>query len=249
MPDTTTAAIDPVRRRLAGGSALALLTLATGCGGGNTERSSDAVLPTLRISSDAPVSASGPFTVRFTFSAAVSGFSTSGITVSNGFTSSSVSKLSDTVYTVQVTPNNGIDGVVGLQVLAGAFKDASGTLSNTTVQSFPQTVNTIVTADEPTLTISHDVSGTSATGPVTFTFAFSADVSGSFAVTDIQLSAGAVASLVSTSSGMQYTAVVNLPAGTTGDLVLVVPAGSFQTTTGVANQKAYGKLLPFVIAA
>ena len=66
---------------------------------------------------------------RFTFSAAVSGFSTSGITVSNGFTSSSVSKLSDTVYTVQVTPNNGIDGVVGLQVLAGAFKDASGTIN------------------------------------------------------------------------------------------------------------------------
>ena len=64
MPDTTTAEIDPVRRRLAGGSALALLALATGCGGGNTKRSSDAVLQNGRWSVDVglPVDISGKVT-------------------------------------------------------------------------------------------------------------------------------------------------------------------------------------------
>lgn len=235
-----------LRRQLAGAS----LLLLAGCGGGNTEKEDDdVVLPTLVISSDTPGAASAGFTVRFTFSAAVSNFSTAGIVVSNGFTSTSVSKLTDTVYTVQVTPASNFQGTAELRVQAGAFKDASAALSNTVAYSFGQEINTVVATGEPTLTISHGVTGATATAPVSFTLQFSADVSGSFVATDIQLSAGAVSSFTASTNGMVYTVVVNLPTGTSGDLVLRVPAGSFQTAAGVASQKAYSKLLPFAIPA
>jgi len=243
------AGMDATRRRIAGGGALGLLALVAGCGGGNTEKESDAVIPTLVISSDTPDAATGSFTVRFTFSAAISGFTTAGITVSNGFTSASVVKLSDTVYTVQVTPTTSFQGVAELRVLVGAFKDATGTVANTVAYAFGQQINTVVATGEPTLTITHNVSTATATGPVTFTLQFSEDVSGSFSVSDIQLSAGAVSSFTTNTGGALYSAVVTLPTGTTGDLVLRVPAGSFQTAAGVANQKAYSRLLPFVVAA
>lgn len=243
------AAMDPARRRVAGAGALGLLALVAGCGGGNTEKDSDAVIPTLAISSDTPDAATGSFTVRFTFSAAVSSFTTAGITVSNGFTSASVVPLSDTVYTVQVTPTTSFQGVAELRVLVGAFKDATGAVANTVAYAFGQQVNTVVATGEPTLAITHNVGTANATGPVTFTLQFSADVSGSFSVTDIQLSAGAVSSFTTNTGGALYNAVVTLPTGTTGDLVLRVPAGSFQSAAGVANQKAYSRLLPFVIPA
>ena len=70
-----------LRRRTLAGASLLLLA---GCGGGNTEKDEPAVAPTLTISSDTPGDATGPFTVRFTFSAAVSDFATNRILITNG---------------------------------------------------------------------------------------------------------------------------------------------------------------------
>lgn len=239
-------AIDPTRRRLVGGGALALLA---GCGGGNTEKEVDAVEPTLVISSDTPGAATGPYTLRFTFSAAVSNFSTSRIAVGSGLViGAALTKLSDTVYTLLVTPSANTKGFGTVQVLTGAFEDSTGTLGNTQVYSFGQELDTVVIGTEPTLVISHNVTGVTATGPVTFTFTFSADVGESFAIGDILVSAGTVSSLTR-STGTLWTALVTLPVGTSGQLVLRVGADGFQNTAGVGNQRAYGKQLPFAIPA
>lgn len=243
------AGMDAARRRIAGGGALGLLALVAGCGGGNTEKESDAVLPTLQISSDTPGAATGPFTVRFTFSAAVSNFSTSRIAVGSGLLiGASLTKLSDTVYTLVVTPSTNLKTIGTLQVLSDAFKDSTGTLSNTQAYSFGQELDTVVIGTEPTLTISHNVTTVNATAPVTFTFTFSADVGDSFTAADIQVTAGTVSSLTR-STGALWTALVTLPAGTSGQLVLLVAADSFQNTAGVSNQRAYGKQLSFAIPA
>lgn len=243
------AATDLTRRRMAGAGALGLLALAAGCGGGNTEREVDAVLPTLVISSDTPGAATGPFTVRFTFSAAVSNFGTSRIAVGTGLViGAALTKLSDTVYTLVVTPSANVKGIGTVQVLTGAFEDSTGTLSNTQAYSFGQELDTVVIGTEPTLTISHNVTTATATAPVTFTFTFSADVGSSFTIADIQLTAGSVTSLTR-STGTLWTALVALPAGTAGDLVLLVGANSFQNAAGENNLKAYGKRLPFAMPA
>lgn len=242
-------AMDRTRRRIAGGGALGLLAVVAGCGGGNTEKDVDAVLPTLQISSDTPGAATGPFTVRFTFSAAVSNFSTSRIVVSTGLLiGASLTKLSDTVYTLLVTPSANVKGFGTLQVLTDAFEDSTGTLANTQAYSFGQELDTVLIGTEPTLAISHNVTGATATGPVTFTFTFSADVGDSFTAADIQVSTGTVSSLTR-STGALWTALVTLSAGTSGQLVLLVGAGSFQNTAGVSNLRAYGRQLPFVIPA
>lgn len=235
-----------LRRRWMGATALLL----AGCGGGNTEREEPAVAPTLTISSDVPGDATGPFTVRFSFSAAVSNFATNRILITNGFLNgATVTKLSDTVYTLVVTPTSNRQDLLTLQVLAGAFQDATGTASSLTAYSFSQRIDTVVVSSEPLLTISNSAAGSVlATGPVTFTFDFSLDVGTSFTADDIVLSVGTVTSFIRV-SGTRCTAVVNLPAGTSGVLRLDVLAGVFSSTAGVASQQAYSTGVLFAIPA
>ncbi len=235
-----------LRRRWAGAS----LLLLAGCGGGNTEKDEDAVAPVLTISSDAPGDATGPFTVRFTFGAAVSNFATSRILITNGFLNgSTVTKLSDTVYTLAVTPTSNRQDLLTLQVLAGAFQDSTGTASSLVAYSFSQRIDTVVAGNEPLLTITHSAAGSvQATGPVTFTFDFSLDVGTSFTADDIVLSVGTVTSFTR-ASGTRSTAVVTLPAGTSGLLRLDVEAGAFASTAGVASAQDYSTGVLFAIAA
>ena len=234
------------RRHLAG----AALLLLAGCGGGNTEKDEDAVAPSLTITSDTPGDATGPFTVRFTFTAAVSNFATNRILITNGFLNgATVTKLSDTVYTLVVTPTSNKQDLLTLQVLAGAFQDASGEASSPVAYSFSQRIDTVVASNEPLLTISHSAaSAVQATGPVTFTFDFSLDVGTSFTADDIVLSVGTVTSFTR-ASGTRCTAVVTLPAGTNGLLRLDVLAGAFTSTASVASQQDYSTGVLFAIPA
>ena len=235
------------RRQLAAAGVLALLA---GCGGGNTEKDEDAVAPTLTISSNVPGDATGVFTVRFTFSAAVSNFATNRILITNGFLNgATVTKLSDTVYTLAVTPTANKQDLLTLQVLAGAFQDATGTASSQAAYSFSQRIDTVVISNEPLLTITDSAAGSlQATGPVTFTFDFSLDVGTSFTADDIVLSVGTVTSF-SRASGTRCTAVVTLPAGTSGLLRLDVLAGAFVSAAGVASQQDYSSGVLFAIPA
>jgi hypothetical protein len=224
-----------LRRKLAGAS----LLLLAGCGGGNTEKDEPAVAPTLQISSDVPGDATGPFTVRFTFSAAVANFATNRILITNGFLNgATVTRLSDTVYTLLVTPAANRQDLLTVLVQAGAFQDATGTMSSALAYSFGQRIDTVVVSNEPLLTITHNATGVFATGPVTFDFSFSLDVGDSFTADDILLSMGTLTSFTR-NSGVRCTAVITPPAGTTGVLLLEVKAGAFVSAAGAASQQDY----------
>jgi hypothetical protein len=236
------------RRHLGAAAALALLA---GCGGGNTERDEDddVTVPTLQIGSDAPGAATGTFNLRFTFSAAVSDFAVNRIQITNGFLgSAALAKLSDTVYTLAVTPTANKQDILTVRVLSGAFKDSTGAVASTLEYSFGQRIDTVVAINEPLLTITHSATGAVATAPVTFTFDFSDDVGTTFSATSILVGGGTVTSFTRV-SGTRSTAVVTMPPGTSGLLVLEVKAGAFTSTAGVASQQDYAAGVFFAIPA
>ena len=238
------------RRRLMGtglGAGLSLglgtgaLALLTGCGGGNSgDDNVAAVAPTLQIGSDAPGEATGTFTVRFTFSAAVTDFLTSRVFISNGFLAGAVlNKQSETLYTLAVTPQANRTGAVEVRVLAGGFKDSTGAAVNTQAYSFSQPFDTVVVNNEPVLTITHNASANGAAGPITIFFAFNLDVGTSFSSDSLVVSGGTLTSFTRI-SGTSFSAVVTPPTGTTGLVLLQVPAGVFTSTAGIASQQDYG---------
>lgn len=95
------------------------------------------------------VAVNKPFTVTVTFSEAVSGFSTAGITAVNAVISN-LQTSDNIVYTALVTP--AADGAVSLQVKAGAASNIGGTAntaSNTLSYSFDATAPTISGVDVP----------------------------------------------------------------------------------------------------
>jgi hypothetical protein len=86
----------------------------------------------------------------------------------------------------------------------------------------------------PTVTIANDVSGPTATAPVTFTFVFSEDVGVSFAASDIAVTGG-TASGFNRISGSQSTIVVTPTPGVGGTITVTVAPGSFNDIAGNAN--------------
>ena len=105
----------------------------------------------------------------------------------------------------------------------------------------PSAVNQPTTAPAPdtaapTLSIFSDLSGATATGPVTFSFIFNEDVGTSFAIGDVTVSGGTAGALAKVSA-TQYTLVVT-PAGGTGTLGVRVAAGTFSDLAGNINTVA-----------
>ncbi len=218
---------------------LALLTaLLSACGGdGTDDGDSMAAVPSLIITTDAPATATGPFTVHFTFSAAVSSFATNRILISGGFLNgASLTSISDTVYTLVVTPTPNLQGAVEITVQAGGFKDASGATASARAYGHAQPVDTVVLSTEPLLVISHDATGGLATAAITFTLNFSADVN--FSVGQLAVSGGTLTNFTKQTSS-RYSAVVTPPAATSGLVLLQVQAGAFASATGVASTQDY----------
>jgi hypothetical protein len=215
-----------------------MLALLTACGGDGTDDSdSTPEAPTLVITTDAPGTATGPFTVHFTFSEAVSSFASNRILISGGFLNgASLTKVSDTVYTLVVTPTPNRQGAAEITVQAGGFKDASGVTASPRAYGHAQPCDTVVLGDEPLLTISHDTTGGLATGAITFTLTFSADVD--FSVGQLSVTGGTLTGF-SKQTTTRYTAVVTPPAVTTGLVLLQVRPGSFASAAGVANTQDY----------
>ena len=86
----------------------------------------------------------------------------------------------------------------------------------------------------PTVTISSNVSGPTATGPVTYTFVFSEDVGVSFEAADIVVSGGTLGAFTRV-DGRQATLVVTPTAGVAGSISISVAAGTFSDIAGNAN--------------
>ena len=94
----------------------------------------------------------------------------------------------------------------------------------------------VVVADitPPTIAISDNVIGATASGPVVFTFTFSEDVGASFSVDDLVVTGGSVGTFTRV-GGTQSTLTVMPNSNTTGTLALSVGAGKFADLAGNTN--------------
>lgn len=124
--------------------AFAAAALLAACGGGGT--TPDTTAPTLAITDDISVTtATTAVTFTFTFSEAVgSSFVGEDIVVSGG-TAGTLTKVSDTVYTLVVTPTDNSAGTINVSVAASAFTDIAGnnnTASVSASQAFDTTTST-----------------------------------------------------------------------------------------------------------
>ena len=97
----------------------------------------------------------------------------------------------------------------------------------------------------PTVTIANNVSGSMATGPVTFTFVFSEDVGVSFGAGDIAVTGG-TASGFNRISGAQSTVVVTPTPGVGGTITVTVAPGSFTDIAGNANAVGATASKPYI---
>ncbi len=79
----------------------------------------------------------------------------------------------------------------------------------------------------PTVVITDDVAGATATGPVTFTFTFSEDVGSSFVIEDVAVTGGTAGTFTKV-SGTVATLVVTPTANATGNVSVSVAAAKFK---------------------
>ena len=225
-------------RRARAWLAVVTVSLLAACGGSGDDDTSTAApaAPTLEIGSDVPGTATGPFTLSFSFSAAVSGFATNRILISGGFLNgAALTQVGTSRYTLVVTPTPGKVGAVEVTVPAGAFRDSTGATASARAYGFSQGYDTVVASGEPLLAISHDVSGAQADGPITFTLNFSVDVP--FGVGQFTVHGGTLTSFTKQTE-TRYTLVVTPPAATTGLVLLQVPEGAFSSAAGVPSQQS-----------
>ena len=100
----------------------------------------------------------------------------------------------------------------------------------------------------PTVVITDNVPGATATGPVTFTFTFSEEVK-DFTAEDVAVSGGDKAATVTKSSATVYTLVVTPTANTTGTVSVSIPKDKFadmannQNAAVAAVEQAYNTAL------
>ena len=222
-------------------TALGCTTLLAACGGGGSDDQVPAVAPTLTITSNAGALASGEFTLRFEFSAAVAAFPTGSLVFAlqgGRQVAGSFRSISATVFTVDIVPNAQGSGTLLLTVPAGAFADATGKASNTVPYSFAQAYNTILPDTEPTVEMKSAVAG-DATGPFTLNISFNLDVGDSFTLADLKVT-GATASALTKLSGTDYTVVVTPPTGSTGLAIVELMQGSVTAvSSGVVNGRSW----------
>ncbi|MFY0591765.1 Ig-like domain-containing protein [Roseivirga sp.] len=185
----------------------------------------DETKPTVTITSDANDPQSGAFTATFTFSEAVTGFTSDDISVGNG-AASNFNTTSASVYTATITPT--VDGAVTIDVAADKAQDAAGN-NNTAATQLS------VTNDEtkPTVTVTSDASNPQS-GVFTATFTFSEVVTG-FTSDDISVGNGAASNFNTTSANV-YTATITPVAD--GAVTIDVAADKAQDAAGNNNTAA-----------
>lgn len=209
--------------------ALCLTGAMAGCGGGGGD-TQELQAPALLIRSAATGEVRGAFDVQFFFSAPVgfpSGrlpFSLSGGSEVPG----SLSPLTSDTWQVRLTPNPNQEGLVELEVPAGAFTDAAGGPSNGVAYAFAQPFNTLA----PFATLSFDGPMNALgmiTGPGAFTLAFNAVLDAALTAQGVDVTVGSIGGFSRTSAAGQpdaYTFTYTPPAATVG-------AVTFELGTGV----------------
>lgn len=101
----------------------------------------------------------------------------------------------------------------------------------------PQTGGNAVAAAAPVVTITDNVTGDTATGAITFTFAFDRDVGTSFGADDVTVTGGVKGAFTRIGS-TGATLVVQPAAGTAGSVTVSLAAGAVADAVGTANAAA-----------
>ena len=152
----------------------------------------DKTAPTVSLSSLNADPTNTNISVTVTFSEGITGFDASDVVVSNGMISHFAG--TGTSYTVVVVP--GVDGLVSVDIPAGAAHDAAGnpTLAARLERTYDGT--------PPAVTVEQAAaqSDPTRTSPIVFTVTFSEDVPG-FDASDVQLSGTAGATIATVSGG------------------------------------------------
>ena len=114
----------PSRALTRSAAALAVAALVAACGGGDVDPPPDTVPPTVAITDDvSAATAGGVVTFTFTFSEDVGeSFVAEDVLVTGG-TAGTLTKVSDTVYTLAVTPPADTAGTISVSVAAAKFRD------------------------------------------------------------------------------------------------------------------------------
>ncbi|WP_188462987.1 Ig-like domain-containing protein [Marivirga lumbricoides] len=186
---------------------------------------SNAVAPSVVISSGATEPVNGAFTITITFSEAVTGFELGDITVGNG-TASAFASTSASIYTALITPAT--DGAVTIDIAETVAQDAGGTDNTEATQL---SINADVSP--PGVLITSSVVNTT-NGAFTTTFTFSEAVTG-FSAGDITLS-NASASNFKATSALVYTADI-MPT-TDGTITIDVKGDVAEDAAGNGNLAA-----------
>lgn len=187
--------VDFSGRGLRLGMPLALMALLGACGGGGgggeaPVDTSSIVVPSLSITSDAPAVAKSAFNLSFNFTGPVTIYSADGVLpwATNNTNAvvdkATFRKVSDTRYTVKVTPENWKKGDWTLFIPAGAYTDATGVKYSTLSASVTQAIDTQM----PFASFSAAPASGQVfyTGPTTVTISFST-------LLDVDLTVGALA--------------------------------------------------------
>ena len=134
-----------------------------------------------------------------------------------------------------------IDGIsiAGTSALAfingGSMVDSAGNVANLTTLAVAANSNFKVDTLAPTVSITDNISATTATGAITYTFTYSEDMTG-FDINDVTISAGSKGAFTTISPSV-YTLVISPPAGT-GTLTVGVAAGAATDLAGNGNTVA-----------
>jgi hypothetical protein len=162
----------------------------------NATVTSDRTPPSIAITPNGSSTADNPILFTFTFGEAVTGFTVSDISVTNG-TKGSFSTISASQYTLEVIPSS--DNTVTISIATNVCTDLVGNPNPAASAS--------VSSDRsgPTCTITPDQTSSNAQ-TILFSFAFSEPVTG-FAIGDIQVANGVKGTF--SGSGANYTLQVS----------------------------------------
>jgi hypothetical protein len=144
------------------------------------------------------------------------------------------------LLTIFLDPNRGTGGI--RHVVNGI--GGSSTIAN---PSTPVTVVDYPDVTPPTVTITDDTGGSTATGDVTFTFTFSEDVGTSFTADDVTLTGGTKGAFGRVSA-TRATLVASPPASSTGTLKVNVAGGTFTDPAGNTNTASASAQVDFTTA-
>jgi hypothetical protein len=191
----------------------------------------DGIRPTATIAmSDAALRVGETSTVTFTFSEAVTGFTTADVTVENG-TLTSVSSIDGGItWTATFTPSASVTDATNVITLDNTgISDSAGNAGTGTTTSGNYAIDTV----NPSVSITSTSAAVTYTTPIPVTVTFSETVSG-FSSSSVTVTNGTVASL--TGSGASYTANIT-PSGQ-GLVTVAIAAGVAQDAAGNNNTAA-----------